>query len=81
MSRRIYFDGLNLSLERGTGIATYTRLLAGLARGLGYDVGASTARRIARQKIHCSVRLRFSIPTMRRLCRGTAGPTIGRSIS
>jgi hypothetical protein len=22
MSRRIYFDGLNLSLERGTGIAT-----------------------------------------------------------
>jgi glycosyltransferase involved in cell wall biosynthesis len=39
MSRRIYFDGLNLSLERGTGIATYTRLLAGLARGLGYDVG------------------------------------------
>src|SRR5438105_4876511 len=39
MSRRIYFDGLNLSLERGTGIATYTRLLAGLVRQLGYDVG------------------------------------------
>ena len=39
MSRRIYFDGLNLSLERGTGIATYTRLLAGLVRELGYDVG------------------------------------------
>ena len=39
MSRRIYFDGLNLSLERGTGIATYTRLLAGIARGLGYDIG------------------------------------------
>jgi glycosyltransferase involved in cell wall biosynthesis len=39
MSRRIYFDGLNLSLERGTGIATYTRLLAGLVGQLGYDVG------------------------------------------
>src|SRR3984893_8265676 len=39
MSRRIYFDGLNLSLERGTGIATYTRMLAGIARDLGYDIG------------------------------------------
>jgi glycosyltransferase involved in cell wall biosynthesis len=39
MSRRIYFDGLNLSLERGTGIATYTRVLANLARELGYEVG------------------------------------------
>jgi glycosyltransferase involved in cell wall biosynthesis len=39
MSRRIYFDGLNLSLTHGTGIATYTRLLAELARDLGYEVG------------------------------------------
>ena len=39
MSRRIYFDGLNLSLEHGTGIATYARLLARLVRDLGYDVG------------------------------------------
>jgi glycosyltransferase involved in cell wall biosynthesis len=39
MSRRIYFDGLNLSLERGTGIATYTRMLAALARDLGHEVG------------------------------------------
>jgi len=37
-SRRIYFDGLNLSLERGTGIATYTRLLANLVRELGYEI-------------------------------------------
>ena len=47
MSRRIYFDGLNLALERGTGISTYTRLLAGIVRELGYDVGvvyASPAR-------------------------------------
>lgn len=39
MSRRIYFDGLNLALPRGTGIATYTRLLATIVRGLGYEVG------------------------------------------
>ena len=39
MSRRIYFDGLNLSLERGTGIATYTRMLGQIVRDLGYEVG------------------------------------------
>ena len=39
MSRRIYFDGLNLSLERGTGIATYTRMLTQIVRDLGYEIG------------------------------------------
>jgi glycosyltransferase involved in cell wall biosynthesis len=39
MSRRIYFDGLNLSLEHGTGIATYTRMLTRIARDLGCEVG------------------------------------------
>ena len=39
MSRRIYFDGLNLSLEHGTGIATYTRTLARVARDLGHEIG------------------------------------------
>ncbi len=39
MSRRIFFDGLNLSLEHGTGIATYTRMLAQIVRELGYEVG------------------------------------------
>jgi glycosyltransferase involved in cell wall biosynthesis len=39
MSRRIYFDGLNLALERGTGIATYTRMLAHIVRGLGHEIG------------------------------------------
>jgi glycosyltransferase involved in cell wall biosynthesis len=39
MSRRIYFDGLNLSLEHGTGIATYTRVLANVVRDLDYEVG------------------------------------------
>ncbi len=50
MSRRIYFDGLNLSLERGTGIATYTRKLAQIVRDLGFEVGVvySSPRRPAR---------------------------------
>src|SRR6202162_676872 len=39
MGRRIYFDGLNLSLEHGTGIATYTRVLANIVRDLGFEVG------------------------------------------
>jgi glycosyltransferase involved in cell wall biosynthesis len=39
MGRSIYFDGLNLSLEHGTGIATYTRVLADVVRGLGFEVG------------------------------------------
>ena len=39
MSKRIFFDGLNLSLTRGTGIATYTRVLVGISRDLGYKSG------------------------------------------
>lgn len=39
MSRRIYFDGLNLSLPHGTGIATYTRVLADVVRGFGNEIG------------------------------------------
>jgi glycosyltransferase involved in cell wall biosynthesis len=36
---RIIYDGLNLTLDQGTGIASYTRLLTRIARTLGYDVG------------------------------------------
>lgn len=36
---KIYYDGLNLALTKGTGIATYTRLLTRISSGLGYDVG------------------------------------------
>jgi glycosyltransferase involved in cell wall biosynthesis len=36
---RVIFDGLNLALSQGTGIATYTRTLTRVARALGYDVG------------------------------------------
>jgi glycosyltransferase involved in cell wall biosynthesis len=39
MSQRIFFDGLNLSLRRGTGIATYTRILTQAAHELGHEVG------------------------------------------
>ena len=39
MALRIIFDGLNLSLARGTGIATYTRMLTRAAHDLGHEVG------------------------------------------
>jgi len=39
MPAKIYFDGLNLGLKRGTGVATYTRVLAGLSQGLGHRTG------------------------------------------
>lgn len=40
MGLRIYYDGLNLALQRGTGIATYTRMLMNKARDLGHSVSA-----------------------------------------
>jgi glycosyltransferase involved in cell wall biosynthesis len=40
MGLRIYYDGLNLALQRGTGIATYTRILMNEARDLGHSVSA-----------------------------------------
>lgn len=39
MVDRVYFDGLNLALSRGTGIATYTNLLLKLAQQDGLDTG------------------------------------------
>ena len=39
MAQRIIFDGLNLSLAEGTGVATYTRILTQVARELGHEVG------------------------------------------
>jgi glycosyltransferase involved in cell wall biosynthesis len=52
MSRRIFYDGLNLALERGTGIATYTRMLAALAHEAGDEVGLvySSPRRPLRDR-------------------------------
>jgi glycosyltransferase involved in cell wall biosynthesis len=46
MPRKILYDGLNLSLATGTGVATYTRGLMKAARQLGYETAVlhSTAR-------------------------------------
>jgi glycosyltransferase involved in cell wall biosynthesis len=38
-TRRVVYDGLNLALGQGTGIAMYTRVLIHIARSLGYDIG------------------------------------------
>jgi len=53
MPRRIYFDGLNLALPQGTGIATYTRMLTQIARGLGHETGVlySTRQTPARDPV------------------------------
>jgi hypothetical protein len=39
MVGRVFFDGLNLSLAQGTGVATYTRMLAQVVSDLGGEVG------------------------------------------
>ncbi len=39
VTRRIFYDGLNLALEHGTGIATYTRKLIEVARQLQTQIG------------------------------------------
>ncbi len=36
---RIFYDGFNLSLREGTGVATYTRMLTRIVHDLGYDIG------------------------------------------
>lgn len=45
MPKKVYFDGMNLGIKRGTGVATYTRVLANLTRGLGYSTGILYAMR------------------------------------
>jgi glycosyltransferase involved in cell wall biosynthesis len=79
MSRRIFFDGLNLSLERGTGIATYTRTLAQVARQLGHEVGVvySSPQRPAKNPLLREVsffdmRETARLPLARTLWRGIA---------
>lgn len=39
MARTVIYDGLNLSLQKGTGVATYTRGLIQTVRELGYQTG------------------------------------------
>lgn len=45
MTKRIVFDGLNLALPHGTGIATYTRSLIEGVRALGHRAGVVYATR------------------------------------
>ena len=45
MTKTILYDGINLSLTRGTGVATYTRCLVQLARELGYRNGILYSRK------------------------------------
>lgn len=48
MTKRIFFDGLNLALRQGTGVATYTKVLTHLTKQMGYENGVlhSTRHRL-----------------------------------
>lgn len=47
---RIFVDGYNLTLEQGTGVATYARNLAHALRGLDHEVGVLYGRRSGASK-------------------------------
>ncbi len=53
MPKRIFFDGLNLSLRHGTGVATYTKVLTHLTREMGYENGVlhSTPMRLPKDPL------------------------------
>lgn len=50
MNKKVLFEGRNLTLSKGTGIATYARNLTQIAKGLGYkaDVLIGTDQRLPR---------------------------------
>ncbi len=57
MGRFVCFDGLNLGLKRGTGVATYSRVLANLTRQSGHKTGILYAlgHRLARRPLEREV--------------------------
>ena len=59
MSRRIVYDGLNLALPHGTGIATYARVLSRVAQDLGHKVGIVYSSRQAPPKALLSREVAF----------------------
>ncbi len=59
MGQNICFDGLNLSLDQGTGIATYAKLLTSVTRVSSATRSASwAAQSNARRRIHSCAKLR-----------------------
>lgn len=53
MPKTVYFDGMNLGILRGTGVATYTRVLANMAQAMGSRTGVlySQNRRLPRKAL------------------------------
>lgn len=39
MAKTVYFDGMNLGILKGTGVATYTRVLANMVQAMGHRTG------------------------------------------
>ncbi len=72
LGKTVIYDGLNLSLAQGTGIATYTRVLSNLAHNLGYDIGVvyETAVPVPQDAVLQDVLL-FDTPGTRRRRKGS----------
>ncbi|MGH7047419.1 MAG: glycosyltransferase family 4 protein [Stellaceae bacterium] len=77
--RRVVFDGLNLSLAQGTGVATYTRMLARVVGDLGYEIGVVYASpqtppkdRLLREVAFFDERQAVKTPPMRQALNGFA---------
>src|SRR3974390_1816126 len=77
MSHRIMIDGRNLSLEKGTGVATYARNLSFQLRDLGYRVEVLYGSRAAPGRSHLMQEIAFfdsnagDIPKWLRMLRAT----------
>ncbi len=57
MPKKVYFDALNAAMKKGTGVATYARMLAQTATALGHETGLlySTRRRLPRHPLEREV--------------------------
>ncbi len=64
---RIFVDGYNLTLEQGTGVATYARNLSRALRGMGHDVGILYGRRAGASKDLLAREIAFFDPASKRV--------------
>ena len=56
MARSVFYDGLNLALATGTGVATYTRGLIKTSRRLGYQSAVIHSQPVVCRVIRCCER-------------------------
>ena len=79
---RVFYDGFNLSLAQGTGVATYTRMLAQVVRDLGYEIGVVyDSSQNLRQRTDCCAKSRSSTKDRRSRRRSPGKSSIVSPIS